>query len=260
MLLDALRPNRSLTGRAWTILILVQASVLAVLWASGSSLLIPGPAGVASAWVRMVEREGLLYELGVSLRLNAEALGLSTAISVGLAWLTVLPAARPLAEACSKARFFGMTGFVVAFTMAFGGGHALKVALLTFGMSVFFVTSMCSVVASIPRAEFDHARSLRMGEWRAVWEVVVLGRADEAFEALRQNAAIGWMMLTMVEGLVRSEGGIGALMLNENKHFRLDAVFAVQLTVLAVGIVQDQFLAWLKGMFCPYARLTLERG
>jgi len=41
--------------------------------------------------------------------------------------------------------------------------------------------------------------------------VIVLGRADAAFDAMRQNAAMGWMMLTMVEGISRSEGGIGGL-------------------------------------------------
>ena len=56
--------------------------------------------------------------------------------------------------------------------------------------------------------KFDHARSLRFSDWRVVWEVVVLGTADKAFEILRQNAAIGWMMLTMVEGISRSEGGM----------------------------------------------------
>ena len=65
-----------------------------------------------------------------------------------------------------------------------------------------------------------------MSEWRAVWEVVVLGTADKAFDVLRQNAAIGWMMLTMVEGIARAEGGVGAMLLNQSKHFHLAEVFA----------------------------------
>ena len=50
---------------------------------------------------------------------------------------------------------------------------------------------------------------------------------------MRQNAAMGWMMLTMVEGISRSEGGVGAMLLNQNKHFHLSAVFAIQLTIPA---------------------------
>ncbi|HEV8267835.1 MAG TPA: nitrate ABC transporter permease, partial [Thermoanaerobaculia bacterium] len=128
-----------------------------------------------------------------------------------------------------------------------------------FGMVVFFVTSMNDVVAQIPREKFDHARTLGMNEWQVIWEVVILGTADQALDVLRQNAAIGWMMLTMVEGISRSEGGIGALLLNQNKHFHLAEVFAIQFFILFVGLVQDYAIGFLKSLFCPYAALTLER-
>ncbi|MBL0220862.1 MAG: hypothetical protein IPQ07_44200 [Myxococcales bacterium] len=48
---------------------------------------------------------------------------------------------------------------------------------------------------------------MNFGGWRPV-EVVILERSDRAFEVLRQNAATGWMMLTMVRGVVRSSGGL----------------------------------------------------
>jgi NitT/TauT family transport system permease protein len=89
--------------------------------------------------------------------------------------------------------------------------------------------------------------------------VVIVGQADKAFEVLRQNAAMGWMMLTMVEGISRSEGGVGAMLLNQNKHFHLSAVFAIQLTILLLGLGQDYAIGLLRKVFCPYADLTLER-
>jgi NitT/TauT family transport system permease protein len=57
----------------------------------------------------------------------------------------------------------------------------------------------------------------------------------------------------MVEGVVRAEGGIGTLMIDEQKHLRLDAVFALILVVLAVGALQDHALASLRRAVCPYA-------
>ena len=120
---------------------------------------------------------------------------------------------------CRKLRFLGLTGLVFPFTLLTGGGYALKVALLTFGMTTFFVTSMAQVVIDIPRAEFDHMRVLGASELRILWEVVVRGTLDKALDILRQNLAIGWAMITMVEGISRAEGGIGALILNQNKHF-----------------------------------------
>lgn len=256
--MEAFRPNGSITVRAHALIACASAAFLLAAWAFSSSPIIPAPLAVARSLSDLV-RQGLLSELYSSLATNLQAVAISSAISLGLSYLSVVPAARPLVAAVGKARFFGITGFVVVFTVMFGAGHGLKVSLLVFGMTVFFVTSMSDIVASVPRSEFDHARTLRMGGWRSVLEVVVLGRADAALDALRQNAAIGWMMLTMVEGLTRSEGGVGAMMLNENKHFNMAAVFAVQAVVLAVGVMQDLLIGLLRRALCPYAYMTLER-
>lgn len=219
---------------------------------------IPGPKEVVDAFPGLVD-QGLFVQLYVSLSTNLQAIGLSCLLMVPLAYLSVLPALRPFVHALTKARFVGLTGFVILFTIFFGGGHGLKVALLVFGMSVFLVTSLNEIVEQIPREEFDHARTLRMGPWASVLEVVVIGRFDQVLDCIRQNAAMSWVMLTMVEGLVRFEGGLGALMLAEDKHIRLDAVFAVQLVVLVIGVFQDWALLMIRKLLCPYASLNLER-
>ncbi len=198
-------------------------------------------------------------ELIVSFSLNVQAMAWATVISLGLAYLTVVPFFQPIVQAISKGRFLGMVGLTFFFTVIFASGHRLKVSLLVFGVAVFFVTSMIDVVAQVPKEKFDLARTLRMGEWRVVWEVLVLGRADAAFDAMRQNAAMGWMMLTMVEGISRSEGGVGALLLNQNKHFRLEAVFAIQIAILVIGLLQDYVLGLAKTFLFPYASLQLEK-
>ncbi len=81
----------------------------------------------------------------------------------------------------------------------------------------------------------------------------------EAIEVLRQNAAIGWMMLTMVEGIARGEGGIGKMLLDQRKHFLLAEVFAIQIVILIVGLIQDYGIGFTRRLVCPYADLTLER-
>jgi NitT/TauT family transport system permease protein len=136
-----------------------------------------------------------------------------------------------------------------------GGGHSLKVSLLAFGISTFLTFDMIKVVAAVPHEQFDHARTLGMGQWRIVYEVVVLGTLDEALDSIRMNAAMGWMMLTMVEGIARSEGGIGVLLLNENRHLNLSAVFAIQTLSWIVGLTQDYAFGWFKNFVCPYAAL-----
>jgi NitT/TauT family transport system permease protein len=170
-----------------------------------------------------------------------------------------IPFFRPMISVLSKFRFVSLVGLSFFFMLLAKSGYELKLYLLVFSISVFFLTSMADVLDSIPKAQFDLARTLRMNEWQVLWQVIILGQADKAFDVLRQNAAIGWLMLTMVEGISRADGGIGALLLNQNKHFHLSAVFAIQLIILLVGLAQDYVIGIIKNIFCPYAALTLER-
>lgn len=248
----AFAPNRAVSRTTVQVLIAVEAALAVALWWLSPWAVLPRPDEVAAALGRLWMNDGLGRELFTSFGLNLQALALSTVISLALAYLTVLPAVRPLVAALSKGRFLGLIGLTFVFTLMTGGGHGLKLALLVFGMTVFFVTSMAAVVEAIPREQYDYARTLRMSEWQVVWDVVVLGTFDQAIETMRQNAAIGWMMLTMVEGISRAEGGIGAMLLSQNKHFHLAEVFAIQLLILTVGLLQDYAIGVAKRLLCPY--------
>ncbi len=251
-IVGAFSPNRVISKAALRFIIVFQIAVLLVVWATSTYVFLPKPMDVWRAFLDLWNHEGLGQELIVSFLLNVQAMAWATLISLGLAYLTVVPVFQPIAMAISKGRFLGMVGLTFFFTIIFSSGHRLKVSLLVFGVTVFFVTGMIDVVAQIPKEKFDLARTLRMGEWRVVWEVIV-------FDAMRQNAAMGWMMLTMVEGISRSEGGLGALLLNQNKHFRLEAVFAIQIAILLIGLFQDYALGLAKKFLFPYADLQLEK-
>ena len=67
------------------------------------------------------------------------------------------------------------------------------------------------------------------------------------------------MMLAMVEGIVKSEGGVGTALIAQDKYFHLPEVFAIQIVILIVGLSQDAMIGLLRRACCPYADLTLER-
>jgi NitT/TauT family transport system permease protein len=194
-------------------------------------------------------------ELFTTLQLIVHALALTIAIALLLSWLSVIAAFRPLVAAVSKLRFLGLTGLVVPFTLWTGGGYTLKVWLLTFGMATYFVTAMAAVIEDLPRERFDHARTLGASEGRVVWEVVILGTLDKALDVTLQNLAIGWTMITMVEGISRAEGGLGAMILNQNKHFKLPEVYAILVVILVVGLLLDYAMGVLTRVVCPWANL-----
>lgn len=252
-------PNRVVSPTTMKIIITVEVLIALAVWFKSPFKVLPQPGEVFQALGKLWSKEGLGQDLITSFVLNIEALTYSAIISIGLAYLTVVPVFRPIVVAISKGRFLSMIGFSTVFTIMLGGGHALKTSMLVYGITVFFVTSMASVIANIPKSEFDHARTLRMSEWRVVLEVVVLGTADKAFEVLRQNAAMGWMMLAMVEGIVKSEGGVGTALIAQDKYFHLPEVFAIQIVILIVGLTQDSMIGLVRRAVCPYADLTLER-
>jgi len=256
--LSVLSPNRVISKQTLRWVIGFQLLMLFFIWVFSPTIFLPKPKEVFQALSEMW-MEGLGGELITSFYLNLQAIALSSILSLLLAYLTVVPFFRPIVTLLSKLRFLSMVGLTFFFTLMASTGHELKLYLLVFSVSVFFVTGMAEVVAGIPKEQFDLARTLRMSEWRVVYEVVILGQADKAFEILRQNAAMGWMMLTMVEGISRSEGGVGAMLLNQNKHFHLSAVFAIQISILFLGLGQDYVIGLLRRVFCPYAALTLER-
>lgn len=233
--------------------------LLGLLWGVGTGYSLPTPFEILHAWKTLLS-EGLLYELlFVSFRLNLEVILLSTLISLTLAYSSVDKNFRYPSKVLASLRFLGMAGFTIVLQRFFGGGHTLKVVMLTIIMTTFMTTSMLDVVQSATPQEYNHARTLKMGRLRSIYDVVILGKRDLAFDALIQNAAIGWMSLTMVEGLVKFEGGIGLMMINEAKYRNMAPIFALQLTTLVVGIGQDFFLKWLKGVCCPYTKLRSSK-
>ena len=242
------------------IIVVMEIVAFLILWSLSPFKILPRPGEVVSAFQRLWMKQGLGPAIISSFAFNCEALLISALISLGFAYLSVMPIFRPIVAALSKGRFLSLVGFSLLFTVVLGGGHTLKLSLLVFGMTVFFLTSMASVIAEIPMSDLDYARTLHMGEWRVVWEVVILGTADKALEVMRQNAAMGWMMLTMVETIVRAEGGVGVLLMNNEKYMKLSEVFAIQLAVLVIGLFQDTIIGLIRRMFCPYAYLTTERA
>ncbi len=165
----------------------------------------------------------------------------------------------PLARLAATLRFLGFAGLTYVFMLVSGDTLGLRVSILAFGMFVFMVTALLADLAATSRSPIDHCRTLGMRHWRITGEVVVLGKADVILDLMRQNAAVGWTLLTLVEGLTRSGGGIGAMLLNQNRYFLLAGVFAIQLTILAVGLAQDVLLSMLKDNLCPWSTLGKER-
>lgn len=248
-------PFTTTSSRRLTWFFIAQAMIALCLWSFSGLKTLPSAVEVAQAWWAMLQSQGLLFELWESVKVLLQSLLLSTAVSLVITALSTATFFVGFAKFVSLLRFLGFAGLTYLFMLMTNDAYQLKIALLVFGITVMMVTSMLAEVAAIPQSEIDHCKTLGMKHWRITYELVLLGRASVFLDLVRQNAAIGWTLLTMVEGLTRSQGGIGALLLNQNRYFHLSGVFAIQITILIYGIFQDYLLGLLRETLCPYSLL-----
>lgn len=254
---QAVKLNASPSRHAMQMMVVFQVALFAGFWVMSPSKLVPSPVETAAA-MRELFAGGMLGELLNSLKTNITAVMVATLFSLGLSYATCIPFVRPLATGFSYLRYLSLAGITLGFTILLGGSYWLKIAVLAFAVSVFFVRSMVDVIRHIPSEQYDLARTLRYNEWEVVGEVVVLGTAADAFDIIRQNAAMSWMMLPFAESLVWSQGGIGVMLLDSSKHFRLESIIAIQLTILACGLIQDYCIGAIRHFLCPAADLAVR--
>lgn len=253
-------PLTNIKGRTAVLLITVQALVALLLWeVLGGNGLIPTPSKILIAIGRIVTSASFADNLFSSLGLTLTGMGISILIALVVSYMSLIPFFAPLAKFIVKCRYLTLTGLIFLFTLLTQDGHQLKLSLLIFGIVPFFVTSLLSIIDAINVQEFELCKTLRMNNWRSLLEVVIIGRLDQVFEVMRQNFAIAWMMITMVEGLSMSEGGLGTMLIKSNKYIDLSTVFGILVIIFGLGILFDYLLKNLRLWLFPYTKIQVRK-
>lgn len=247
-------------NRTYRIALLAAASL--GLWWLLKPAIFPSPLEVVLAVPRLFS-DGFSEDILSSLITNLEALVLGGLIGLPISYLSRVPQnsegtyriivsyVEHVAEFLGELRNVGSAVFYLPL-MLFVAPHWTKVWLLALGEIFFLVASMKQVVDNIPQDKFDDAYTLRMGDWRTAYYVIVRGTLADAFEVLKINAGMGWSMLMFVEGIVRSEGGIGVVITNAEKHVDYDVFFAAVGIIVILGIGQGLAVRALRKWTCPY--------
>lgn len=253
-------PFAYLSNSSFTILIIINCAIAIVLWQTfAAGGLIPTPFRVAESVLKVLSSSGFYDDLFSSLSLTLRGMGISIIISLIICYLSLIPFFQPTAKFIIKCRYLTLTGLIFLFTLLTENGHSLKLSLLIFGIVPFFVTSLLSIIDSINVQEYELCKTLRMNSWQTLQEVIIIGRLDQVIEVVRQNFAIAWMMITMVEGLSMSEGGLGTLLIKSNKFIDLGTVFAILIIIFLIGVCFDFLLAKMRIWLFPYTNLQLRK-
>lgn len=224
-----------------------------IVWQYFMPLLIPRPLELVQAFQDLWFEKGIAEHLYNTFSTQILAMAIAIVLSLTLAYSSRFPVMRPLVIFVTTLRFISPGPLVVFLLLAVQpDGETLKLMLFVFAMTVWYLTSMTQVVDEVPITEYRHAYTLRMTELQTVKEVVILGRLHAAWEMLRQNTAMMWAMVPMVESLIRSGGGIGMLYANENKHFKLADMLAIIVVMLVYGLLMDLMFRRSYRLLFPY--------
>ena len=256
--LDIFRPFGHISKQTLIIMIVLQVIITITAWQITSDGLIPKPGNVATAFGQLLTSKLLLDNMLESLALTLKAMLYSIIITLLFAYLSVIPFFKTIAQFIVKCRYLTLTGLIFIFTLLTKDGSELKLSLLVFGIVPFFTTSFLSVIINIDKQEYELCKTLGYNNWQTLYEVIIVGKADQVFEILRQNFAIAWMMITMVEGLSMSEGGIGTLLIKYNKYNDITHVVALQLIIFIIGLCFDYLLGLTRHWLFPYSKLKQE--
>jgi sulfonate transport system permease protein len=251
-------PFKIISRQTFIIMVMLQVVMTLTLWHTAADGLIPKPVKVAEAFFGLLHTRSLMDNILVSLVLTLKAMFYSIIITLFFSYLSVMPFFKSIAMFIIKCRYLTLTGLIFIFTLLTQDGSQLKLSLLVFGIVPFFVTSFLSVIVHINKQEYELCKTLGYNSWEALYEVIIVGKADQVFEILRQNFAIAWLMITLVEGLSMSEGGVGTLLIKYNKYNDLTNVLALQLVIFMIGVGFDYLLGSLKKWLFPYTQLQIQ--
>src|SRR5579863_5521409 len=112
--LEVLSPNRVISKQTVRWLVGLQLVMLFFIWVFSPTIFLPKPKEVLQALSEMWS-EGLGGELITSFYLNLQAIAFATLLSLGMAYLTVIPFFRPIVTLLSKLRFLSMVGLTFFF-------------------------------------------------------------------------------------------------------------------------------------------------
>jgi NitT/TauT family transport system permease protein len=254
--MNIFKPFAGINKKTFAVLIAVQVTITLLIWQTVSNGLIPKPGNVAAAFTKLLATKQFWDNLLISLGLTIKAMFYSIVITLLFAYLSVIPFFKSIAQFIVKCRYLTLTGLIFIFTLLTKDGSQLKLSLLVFGIVPFFVTSFLAVIININKQEYDLCKTLGYNNWQTLYEVIIIGKADQVFEILRQNFAISWLMITMVEGLSMSEGGIGTLLIKYNKYNDITIVVALQFVLFLTGLCFDWLLGAMRKWLFPYTHLT----
>jgi NitT/TauT family transport system permease protein len=221
--------------------------VLALFWEAAPKLgllspkTLPELSGVAQAWFKLAASGELLAHGANSLYRTATGLGM--AIVIGSLAGFFMAWSRPIQSVVQPIvrMFYPMpkSALIPVMALWLGFGDASKIVLIFLGCLLPITLGAFNGARSSEQVLLWSARSMGASRLRMLWDVMVPSALPELLSGIRIALAYSFILLVSSE-LVAAQKGFGYLigLLGEGGVY--DAMFAVVLTVAALGFVADR--------------------
>jgi NitT/TauT family transport system permease protein len=240
---DPIAPSRLAAG-LWRYMPLV---LLALAWEGAtrgglvSPLVMPALDRVAAAWWNLLAGGDLATNAWVSLARGAAGLGLSIVIGVPLgvlmAWFTpVRILFNPIVQTLYPMPKSALIPVVVLWL---GFGSASKILLIFIGCMLPVTLSAYNGARGAEQVLIWSARSLGASRGRTLVEIVLPSALPEILAGIRAAMAFAFVLLVATE-LIAARQGLGYMIGWLGDGGVYDAMFAVVLTVSALGFAADR--------------------
>ena len=252
---DVFTPFKRIDKKTKIIIYLIQTIFILTILQFSSSHIIPKPSDVAASLTEILQTQSFYGDLAVSFILTAKSMGVAIIIALIFSYLYPIPFFEGISKFVTFLRYLTISSLSFMFLVLFPDSSDYKMSLMLFGIVPFFVTSLLASFANIDKQELELAKTLKMSNWQAWYEIIIVGGLDQVVLTISVNFAIGWGMISYVESQMMSEGGIGTLMAKNMKFFHLSLVFAILIIILSFGTLSDFILSYIRKLLFPYTKI-----
>lgn len=219
-----------------------------------SDRFLPSPWQVAQALGRLWTNGFLLSDTAASLGRVTVGFLLAVVVSIPLGIsMGAFASIRALFEPIiGVVRYMPAPAFIPLLIIYLGLGEAPKITLIFVGTLFFNVLMIMDAVKFVPKDLLETTYTLGGQRRQALFQVITPYVVPNIIDTFRINIATSWNLVVVAE-LVAAESGLGRRIVQAQRFFRTDEIFACLIVLGVIGFTLDLSLRYLMKATCKWA-------
>ncbi len=158
-------------------------------------------------------------------------------------------------------RYVPLTAVTPLFLIAFDSdqSEALKVSFLAFGILVYLLPVVMQRVWETEDVYLKTGFTLGATDWQLVKSVYLPSVLSKLIDDIRVLTAISWTYIIIAESINRDDG-LGSMLYIMARQGNIASAYAVLITIVIIGYLQDQLFAYMNRRLFPHKELKAVRN